>query len=268
MLWTVGCGQPQLETPQATALVRIAGSTSMEPLLRELTRAYTQQHSHVQFDISSVGSSAGLELLRRGAIDMASVSRGLDRGERVDSRTGQPVLTFWTIAQDAIAVVVHPDSPLEKASLYVIQQVFSGRIWNCDELGGSPGDVTVVSREDGSATRDVFEELVMRSHSVTQAAIVMPSSSAVRDYVARHEGSIGYVSSAFVDASIKALTVDGTPPDPALLKNGQYSLTRPFLLVVLPNSGRAAKEFADWVVSSAGQAVVDKGNGVARVGQR
>ena len=41
---------------------------------------------------------------------------------------------------------------------------------------------------------DVFDELVMLDHRVTPTALIMPSSEAVWDYVAAHDGAIGYLS--------------------------------------------------------------------------
>jgi phosphate transport system substrate-binding protein len=102
----------------------------------------------------------------------------------------------------------------------------------------------------------VFEERVMQGHWVTPAAIVMPSSEAVRDYVAEHEGAIGYLSMGIVDSSVKVVAVDGIVPTRETVGRGLYSLVRPMLLVTNPSVAREVRAFVDWIQGSGGQAIV------------
>ena len=243
--------------------MRIAGSTSMAPLLGELARTYSQQLPNVQFEIIPVGSSAGLELLRLGAVDMAAVSRELLQEEEFDRESGQRLLRSVTVARDAIAVVVHPSNAIDEMSLHVLQQVFEGRVLDWSQLRGTTTEVMVVSREDGSATRQAFEELVMSGHKVTPAAIVRPASNSVLDHVAQSPGAIGYVSMGLVGTTVKVLAVGGCLPSPEAVDKGLYPLSRPFVLVTLSAASSVAAEFSRWMASPAGQAIVAQNHGLA-----
>jgi phosphate transport system substrate-binding protein len=257
------CAQPQLAATPAPVVLHLAGSTSMQPLLHDLAAGYSARYPQVSFDFAAMGSTAGLEALRRGNADLALVSRELQPDEQYDALTNKRLLAYDSIAQDAIAVIVNEKNPLRTVSLYDLRKVFAGQILSWDELGGS-GQIGVVSREDGSATRMVFEETVMQGHAVTPAAVVMPGSQAVRDYVAAHEGTIGYVSIGYLGAGVAALAIEGVQPKRETIDDGSYPLTRPFLLVSLPDPSSTAIAFVQFARSAAGQAIVKRTYGLRR----
>ena len=230
----------------------------MQPLMLELAEAYTAGRPHVSFDLSAVGSGAGLQALRRGSADIALVSRGLKPEEEIDSQSGQRLLVASEITQDAVAVIVQQSNPLQSITLYQLRDVFEGRVSNWQQLGGQDSGIRVISREDGSGTRTVFEELVMRDRRVTPTAVIMPSSEAVRQQVAEHSGAIGYLSLGYLDAQTRALAIDGIRPARQTVADGSYPIVRPFLLVSLPNAKPDVEAFTQFVRSPAGQAIVNR----------
>jgi len=264
VLIATACAEPP--TPHAPVLLRLSGSTSMQLLLRDLAAAYSERHNYVTFEFSAVGSTAGMEVLRRGSADLALVSRELQPEEEYDLSTGKRALAYTVIAQDGIALVVNENNPLRKLTLYQIRNIFGGQITTWEELGGSPEDIVVVSREDGSGTRAVFEELVMHGHRVTPMALVMPSSEAVRDYVAAHSGAIGYLSIGCLGSGIAALAVDNVRPERQTIEEGTYPLIRPFLLVSRAEPGPEITNFMQFARSPAGQAIVRRTYGGASSG--
>ncbi|MBC7231627.1 MAG: phosphate ABC transporter substrate-binding protein [Chloroflexi bacterium] len=259
------CGQPP-PTPHGPILLHLAGSTSMQPLLHDLAAAYSERYEYVGFDFSAVGSAAGIELLQRGNADLALVSRRLRPEEEYDSQTGKRLLAYTVIAQDGIAIVVNEKNPLRSLTMYQVRKIFEGQILSWAELDSPAGDIQVISREDGSATRDVFEDLVMRGRRVTTTALIMPSSEAVRDYIAAHEGAIGYLSLGYLGPGIAALAIDNVLPSRETVENGSYPLTRPFLLVSLPDPEAQIVAFMQFARSPAGQAIVRRNYGGVRAG--
>jgi phosphate transport system substrate-binding protein len=262
-LWLVAmllasCAQPQLAATPAPVVLHLAGSTSMQPLLHDLAAAYSERYPNVSFDWASMGSTAGLEVLRRGNADLALVSRELLPDEEVDALSSKALLAYTVIAEDAIAIIVNEKNPLRGLSLHELRKIFAGQASRWDELGGPAMDITVVSREDGSATRDVFEALTMNGRGVTSMALIMPGSQAVTEYVAAHEGAIGYVSIGYLGPGVTALAIEGVQPSRGRIEDGSYPLTRPFLLVTLPNPGSAVTAFVQFAQSVAGQAIVQR----------
>jgi phosphate transport system substrate-binding protein len=252
-----GCSQPP-GSPPAPILLRLSGSTSMQPLMRELTEAYSQRRPHVSFDLSAVGSGAGLQELRRGSADVALVSRKLQPEEEFDTQSGQRLLVSSEIAQDAVAVAVHASNPLRSLTLYQLRDVFEGRITNWQQLGGPDQGIQVISREDGSGTRAVFEELVMRDRRVTPTAVIMPSSEAVHRRIAQQDGAIAYLSLGYLGGDVRALAIEGITPTRESIADGTYPIVRPFVLVHQPDAVTEVAAFTQFVRSPAGQAIVTR----------
>ncbi|HIP95878.1 MAG TPA: phosphate ABC transporter substrate-binding protein [Anaerolineae bacterium] len=241
----VGCGATVTPPPPVT--LRLAGSTSMQPLLADLAAAYSARAPHVTILVEGGGSRLGREWAQEGKVDL-----GLASWLPAEADVGWSV----PIALDGIAVVVHPDNPLDGLTLLQLRHVFSGRIWHWKEVGGGYGEITVVSREDGSGTRAGFEGLVMEGQAVTSTAVVMPSSQAVVEYVAGHPLAVGYVSMGHLSPRVKALAVEGITPSTAHVVDGSYHLTRPLYLVAVHEPQGESKAFVEFCLSPAGQAVV------------
>jgi len=235
----------------------------MQPLLRDLAAAYSERYSYVSFDFAAMGSTAGLEELRRGNADLALVSRELAPEEETDTQTGNRLLAPTAIAQDAIAVIVNERNPLRSLGQHELRKLFTAQVTDWGELGSTAGEITVVSREDGSATRSVFEEQMMNGRTVTTMALIMPGSQAVHDYVATHEGAIGYMSIGYLGTGIAALAVEGIQPTRETIENGTYAITRPFLLVSTANPNEQVTAFVEFARSPAGQAIVRRTYGEA-----
>jgi len=250
------CAQPQLAATPAPVVLHLAGSTSMQPLLRDLAAAYSERYPYVSFDFAEMGSTAGLEALRRGNADLALVSRELAPEEELDAQSGERPLAYTVIALDGIAVIVNERNPLRSLGQPELRKVLTAQVTDWADLGTPAGEITVVSREDGSATRTVFEELVMNGRPVTPMAIIMPGSQAVRDYVAAHEGAIGYVSIGYLGQGLAALAIEAVQPQGESIEDGSCPLTRPFLLVTLPNPSSAVTAFVQFAQSVAAQAIV------------
>lgn len=207
------------------------------------------QHPDVRIDVQGGGSSAGIFAARQGAADLGASSRELTTGEKE--------LLQIPIAYDGIAVIVHPKNPLKNLNLEQLRLIFQGKIKNWADLGAPPRPIHLISREEGSGTRNAFEELVMGKTEVTPAALVQDSNGSVREIVANDPYSLGYISVGLVDHRVKALEIDGVVPTREHIRNHTYKLVRRFLLVSkLPPKG-CAKEFVDFILSAKGQSLLE-----------
>lgn len=127
-------------------------------------------------------------------------------------------------------------------------------------------DITVLSREDGSGTRGAFVELFKMEEVVngkkidmtTDSAEITNSTSVMMASVAGNKNAIGYISLGSLNDSVKALAVDGTAPSAEAIKGGSYKISRPFNLVLSSKAGKVAQDFLAFILSSEGQAVVEK----------
>jgi phosphate transport system substrate-binding protein len=244
--------------PHEPVYLRIAGSTSMQPLVKDLAQAYTERHEYVTFDVQGGGTHLGITLAGEGQIDISTASWKPTAEEERDPETGAKRLWWTAIAQDGIALVVHPQNVLGGLTLPQARDIFFGQVLDWEEIGETSGEIVVVSREDGSGTRKVFEEMVMGKKRVTPTAIVMPSSEAVIEYIAGHPTAIGYVSMGYLSPQVKALSVEGVNPTPEDVQSGVYTLTRPLYLLTGQEPAGEVKAFIEFALSPAGQTVVEQ----------
>jgi len=227
----------------------------MQPLVEELAQAYAERHKQVTITVEGLGSLLGIELVRQGEVDIGMASW---------KQPDDTLLWSTPIALDGIAIVVHPQNRVEGLTMLQLKDVFFGRVWDWKDVGGQalltgqPGEIVAISREDGSGTRAVFEELVMKGKRVTPTAVVMPSSRAVVEYVAEHPEAIGYVSMGHLSQEVKALKIEEVVPTPKSVRQGAYHLLRPLFLITRQEPTDEIKGFVDFVLSPAGQSIVGR----------
>jgi phosphate transport system substrate-binding protein len=227
----------------------VAGSTSVQPFAEKLSEVYMQQHPGIRIDVQGGGSSAGIYAAQQGAAELGASSRELVAGEKN--------LHEIAIAWDGIAVIVHPRNPLNNLSLKQLRELFQGQITNWQALGLPPHAIDLITREEGSGTREAFEHLVMAKTFITPAALVQDSNGAVREIVAGDLHSLGYISAGLVDERVKAVAIDGVLPTRENIKNQTYKLVRRFLLVSrVPPTGEC-KAFVDFILSPRGQDLLE-----------
>jgi len=248
LLLLAGCSRGAIE-PAEPVHLQVTGSTSLQPLVEELAQAYTERLKQVTITVEGRGSLAGIELVRQGQVDI-----GMASWKEPDDTS------LWStpIALDGIAIVVHPQNQVEGLTMLQLKDVFFGRIWDWRDVRGKAGEILVVSREDGSGTRMVFEDLVMQGKRVTPMAVVMPGSQAVVEYVAEHPEAIGYVSMGYLSGKVKVLEIEEAAPTPDSVRQGSYHLLCPLFLITRQEPTGEIKGFVDFVLSPTGQSIVGR----------
>ena len=132
-----------------------------------------------------------------------------------------------------------------------------------DTAAAMTGDISVLTREDGSGTRGAFIELFgIEGEDGTDNTIaeaeVTNSTSVMMQTVSGNKQAIGYVSLGSLDESlVKALKVDGVEATADNVKSGDYKVSRPFNIVTKDVSPEA-QDFIDFIMSEEGQAVAEE----------
>jgi phosphate transport system substrate-binding protein len=244
---------PTEPSAEAGGQLQIAGSSTVQPLAQSLAEAYMEQNPDVEIDVQGGGSSVGVKSAAEGTTPIGNASRALKDSEKEE----YPDLIAHTIARDGIAIVVHPEVPVDGLSLNEAQQIFAGEIRNWSEVGGPDENIVVVSREEGSGTRGAFEDMVMGDDAlIVDTALLQPSNGAVKTTVASTPLSIGYISFGYLDDSVKAVEIDGVEPTVANAQSDEYPVVRPLNMVTKGEPTGLAKGFLDFIMSAEGQAIV------------
>jgi len=229
---------------QSETQVIVSGSTSVQPYVEILAEEYMQQHSGLEIDVQGGGSSAGIKAVEAGIADIGMSSRALKEDEQ----------HLWSMefAIDGLAMIVHPQNPVNNLTLNQIRDIYSGRITNWKQVGGSDAPIHLIAREEGSGTRSAFEDLVMGKDRITPRSIVQSSNGAVRQLVSGDKNAIGFISLGIVDDTVKAIRLDGVEATAENILNGSYSLYRYFLFIAKEKPHGLAAQFIDYVLSPQG----------------
>ena len=131
-----------------------------------------------------------------------------------------------------------------------------------DSGSGDGEDITVISREEGSGTRDAFTELtgVLEDDvdRTVDTAEISNSTSVVTQSVAGNTAAIGYISLGSLDDTVKAVKVDGVEATVDNVKSGDYALQRPFNIVTNGEVSELAQDYIDFIMSADGQAIIEE----------
>ena len=129
---------------------------------------------------------------------------------------------------------------------------------------GMTGQISVISREEGSGTRGAFVELMgivddSDNDITTIDAEITNSTSVMLTTVAGNKQSIGYVSLGSLSDDVKAVKVDGVEASVDDIKNGSYSVSRPFLVAYKDGQlSELAQDYLKYILSADGQAIISE----------
>lgn len=134
--------------------------------------------------------------------------------------------------------------------------------------------ISVVTREEGSGTRDAFTELTgvlvkdgdNKTDNTTTSAVTINSTEAVITNVKDNEAAIGYISLGSLNDTVKALKIGGVEATADNVKSGDYAVSRPFNIAYKGELSEAAQDFVDYIMSSDGQKIVSD-NGYVTVSE-
>jgi phosphate transport system substrate-binding protein len=203
--------------------ITMAGSTSMEKLSNVVAEAFMEKYPKVTVSAEFIGSSAGVEAVLAGTVNIGNASRNLKDTEKNSGAVEN------IVAIDGIAVVFDKANTVTDLTKDQLIQIYTGQINNWSDVGGLNQPIVVVGREAGSGTRGAFEEL-LGIEDQCKYSNEINSTGGVMAKVTSTPGAIGYVSLDIVDDTVAAVNVDGIEPTEENIKAGTYLLSRPFVM--------------------------------------
>ena len=235
-----------------TESISIQGSTTVSPYMLKVQEVYEPEND-VRLYITSNGSGTGATATINGSADIAMLSRDLKSSET------EAGLVQTVIGIDGIMAIVNDDAGITDITAAQLARIYSGEITNWSELGGNDLGINVISREEGSGTRDGFESILTKAYpdyAITSSTITQASTSAVLSTVNNTTGAIGYVSLGYADkvgSSTTMLSLEGVEPTVKNVQDGTYAMQRNLILATMGEPSGAAKNLIDWILGEEGQ---------------
>ncbi len=240
--------------------------------LVNIALAWAEQYRVVRPDVSIAvtggGSGTGIAALMNGTVDIANSSREIKEEEFAAAQAGGVQPHEFVVAIDALAIIVHPDNPVEQLTIAQLAAIYTGRVTNWSQVGGVDGDIVLLSRESNSGTHVYFLEEVVRGGEeggdiFAPQTLFMPSSVGITSEVRRNRRAIGYDGLGYVDEAhekVLAIARDDNSPyfKPAMetAASGDYPIARDLYMVTAGEPSGAIAEYLAWILSPEGQQIV------------
>lgn len=219
----------------------ITGSSTIAPLAAEIAKRFEEKNPGTRIDVQSGGSSRGVSDARSGLSDIGMVSRALNADEAD--------LKAFSIARDGIGIILNTDNAVAALTDQQVIDIYTGKITNWAEVGGSSGPITVVTKAEGHSTLELFLHYFKVKASDIKAQVVIGDNEQGIKTVAGNPGAIGYVSigtaefEARAGTPIKLLGMAGIAASVDNVRNGSFPFARPLNLVTRSEPGGLAKAF-------------------------
>lgn len=245
----------------STELV-IKGSTTVLPVAQMTAEKYMAEHPDVKISLSGSGSGNGIKAIIDGTTDIGMTSRFIsDKEVTLANEKGVYPVPF-RIALDAIVPIVNKSNTVTSLSMAQLKDIYLGKIKDWKEIGGTPGQIVVVSRDSSSGTFGVWKDIVMTGERVIPSALTVPSNGGVVQAIGTTPGAIGYVSLGYLNSDIKDVRVDGVKGTEENTLNGSFPISRGLFMFTKgwPEGETAA--FIFYILSKPGMALVKEAGSI------
>ncbi len=261
-----GCQQPQQPDPRKlTPMVSVEGSDTMGDLLKVWADAFMKSNPDVPVSINKGDTSQGIAALISRTTDLASASRDLTDEEVVLLHKHKVRLKKVSVARDSVAILVHPENPVNDLTMDELKKIFCGEITNWSKVGGKDQPITVFVREKGSGTSKFFIGHVLKPEKIAKSATPVSSIETMMDSIGSDKSAIGYAGmGALIEApgkvkSLKLQLINGGTAVGATVESaiGGYPLSRPLFVFMDYDPKPNAQKFVDFCLSQEGQKLVE-----------
>lgn len=231
--------------------IDIAGGTAHIPVMKQAAQDIMGFNPQIRITITGGGSGVGVQKVGEGLVHIGNTGRALKESE-IETYG----LQTFPFAIDGVAICVNVNNPVGALSKEQLIAIFSGNIKNWKEVGGPDAPISLYAREDGSGTRDTFEELALNKTQTVSSANVVNSNGAMKTAIQQDPNAIGYVGIGHLSEDIKGVTLDGMIPSQENAANGSYKITRLLYMNTKGQPEGIVKSFIDYIFSERGQEII------------
>ena len=246
------------------------GSDTIVNLALAWAENYQEVSPQTNIAVSGGGSGTGIASLINKTTDIANASRQIKPEEVENALTNGIEPMEFVVARDAIAIIVHPNNPIDELTLQQLSDIYSGKINNWLEIGGEDRPIVRLSRETNSGTHVYFLEEVLRlghkedSTLFSTDTLLLPSSEIIGAEIRNNPNAIGYDGLGYVTDDMKVIAVTANQvngakfiyPSADSVNNGTYPIARDLYMYTAGQPEGSIKEYLEWIHSPEAQQIV------------
>ncbi|WP_379130768.1 phosphate ABC transporter substrate-binding protein [Paenibacillus sp. sgz500958] len=230
--------------------ITVNGSTALLPLTLQAAKEFQKLHPKVKIAASGKGSVTGPQAVKKGIADIGAcdwdASIDVPGFKAFDGQVANKVAVI------PFATIVNKNVGVDNLTTEQLRGIFSGKITNWKEVGGSDADIVVITRAFGSGTRVNYQakalgggDIVKKEKNYKETG----SSGDMKTAVSTTPNSIGYIDLVYVSGDVKAVKFNGVAATTDNVINGTYKIWAYGYFMTKGQPTGATKEFISYIQS-------------------
>ncbi|MEA3209252.1 MAG: phosphate transport system substrate-binding protein [Chthoniobacter sp.] len=244
-------------TPAFAGKIVIKGSDTLgAKYVPQLAEAFKAKHPETSFEIAAEGSTTGISAIIEGSAQIGMSSRKVEPTEESTAKAKGVVFKETVVVHDAIAVLVNEKSPIKKLTKKQVEQIFTGDVTDWSAVGGTPGPISIYTRNTSSGTYKDFKALAMKKRDYAASAQKLAGNEQIAAEVGKNAAGTGYVGLAYTKGpGIKVMPIDGVEITDETVRSGKYPFSRETYFYTNGEAQGETKAFIDFTLSEEGQKI-------------
>lgn len=227
--------------------ITAVGSTALQPLAEKAAQMFMDKNKDAKIQVQGGGSGTGLTQVAQGGADIGN-SDVFAQDKLPEDQA--KALVDHKVCVVGFAIVVNPKVAADNLTEQQLIDIFTGKISNWKDVGGSDMKIMILNRPESSGTRATFRKYALKgAKEVTGTALTEDSSGTIKKAIADNEGSISYLALSYLDSSVKALKYNGVEPTADNIKSGKYTIWSYEHMYTKGEPTGLTKEFLDYIAS-------------------
>jgi phosphate transport system substrate-binding protein len=229
----------------------INGSSALLPLTLQAKNEFQKLNPKVKISASAAGSITGPQSVRKGIADIGAVdwdaTQDVPGFKKFDGQVAHKVAVI------PFAAVMNKNVKVDSLTTKQLQDIFSGKITNWKDVGGSDADIIVVNRAFGSGTRVNFQMKALNGTDFISKGSnykEVKSSGDMKTAIETTPNAIGYIDLVYVTDKMTAVKINGVAATEANVINGTYKVWGYGYYMTKGEPTGAIKAFIEYVQSA------------------
>ncbi len=231
----------------------------MHSVFMDLKENFEKSQPHIQLEIEGGGSRTGLEAIKENQADIGLSSFAFDLERELGTNHG---ILEKTVAFDGIVLITNEHNPLDSLTDDQIERIYEGSIYDWGQLGGNPGNIIPITRDENSGTQRFFTDH-FAIEKLSSTAVVSDENKDILNRVQGNINAIGFIGFAYFTQGVhelKLATEDSNgyrSPTKRNLQNNSYPLKRGLRVYYRNSNNEAVNQFIHYLETTEAQTIIE-----------